>query len=109
MVPIGRACHDWIGLNPVAAEAEGWAQWGMRNVRGSCTVLDMAKTSAEIIASQARVAMTIRVNREAKQWVADNAEAYSVNESVVVRAMLSVATRHPADVIKAIEAIKAAG
>lgn len=103
MVPIGRTCHDWIGLNPVAAEAEGWAQWGMRNVSGSCTVLDMAETS------KAKVPMTIRVNAEAKQWVVDNAEAYSVNEAVVVRAMLSVATRHPADVIKAIEALKAAG
>lgn len=24
VVPLGRVCHDWIGRNPAAAEAEGW-------------------------------------------------------------------------------------
>jgi hypothetical protein len=27
IVPVGRACHDWITHHPVRAHDEGWALW----------------------------------------------------------------------------------
>lgn len=98
MVPIGRTCHDWIGLHPDAAEAEGWHRRGMRNLFTSDSVAVMPK-----------VPITLHVTDVAKGWVDEMAERYKVSRALVLRAMLSVATAHAGEVQHKLKEIKDAG
>lgn len=92
-----RTHHDWKHDHPAEAEALGVYVRATcsPNVNDACTVPAMAE----------RRPIALRVSDAADQWVTARARAHNTSRSVVLRAMLSVATAHPEHVDAKIAAL----
>lgn len=85
-----REHHDWKHAHPAEAEALGvyTRRACSPNVNDPCTVPGMPE----------RRPIALRVSEAADHWVTSRAGVHKVSRSVVLRAMLSVATAHAREV-----------
>lgn len=94
VVPLCRRHHDLITQNPALGVNVGLVR--SQNVSESFTLGAMPSP---------RKPIAIRVSAEADDWIEKAAGKHGVSRSVVTRAMLSVATAHPDEVDRKIDAI----
>lgn len=101
IVLLCREHHDWVGDHPAEAKALGLLDSApnAERVRNVCEPVRLP-------AMPPKRPITLRVSPDAEQWVADAQTETGASQSVVLRAMLSVATQHRAQVVAKIRALQ---
>lgn len=97
--PIGRACHDWVGLHPQQAHDEGWVIWGweyragLRDADDGDTVpavpnpAPARSSDTPPAVEEERVAITLRLPR----WLLDAAQKRADRHKLSRNAWLEMA------------------
>lgn len=109
MIPIGRQCHDWIGRNPAQAVLDGWAKWSHPDRVPPKPVQwrpPLALDSADMQADRPRAVrkITWRMTENGYRFITAHAVEQKVKPSAVIRAALSIASRHPDEIVAYINA-----
>lgn len=108
MVPLGRACHDWVGANPTQAVEEGWAMWGWQYRQLPAAEQVPAVLQRDTLPHMPRVPLNVRISQAADTWITKTGAKCGVNRTNTVKVMLAVASDHQAEVEKRLRALAAA-
>lgn len=104
MIPIGRACHDWIGLNPELAVATGWAKWSHpdRVAPRKVTWRPPGKILSDTMSETPRAVrkVSFRMTAAGGDLVDGVVAELGVKPSTAIRAALSVGFAHRDEIVR---------